>query len=71
MNDLLLTKRQAAERLNVSVWKTEQLIKLGLLPVVPVGSRDLIRPDDVSAYISQNVRRKNQPDGEVIVISAY
>lgn len=71
---LLLKKKEAAALLHVSEWKVEQLISKGLLPVVPVGSRDLIRPEDVQAYVTQNVHRKDQAapgSDEVIVISAY
>jgi excisionase family DNA binding protein len=72
-DDIMLTKKQVAERLNISLWATEQLINKGDLPVVPVGSRVRISPADLDAYVSGNAHRKNQaaPDQDVIVISAY
>jgi excisionase family DNA binding protein len=51
VTETLLTKREAAERLHISVWATEQLINKGLLPVVPVGARVRIRPADVDSYV--------------------
>jgi excisionase family DNA binding protein len=56
--DPLLTKKEAAARLNTSVWAVGQLITKGQLPVVPVGSRVRIRPVDVSAYISNKASNK-------------
>jgi excisionase family DNA binding protein len=73
MTDTMLTKKQVAERLNISVWATGQLISKGLLPMVPVGFRVRIRPEDVERYIAENICKSDQaaPDQEIIVISAY
>jgi len=69
----LMTKKEVAAQLNTSVWSVEQLIKNGFLPVVPVGKREKIRPEDVDQYVAENIRTGDQvvPDPGIIVISAY
>lgn len=55
MTDALLTKQQAAERLNISLWALDQELKRGHIPVVPVGCRIRIRQSDLDAYINNIV----------------
>jgi excisionase family DNA binding protein len=62
MSTSLLTKREVAARLRMSVYGVEKLIDKGLLPVVPAGGESLprycIREMDVERYISENVHHK-------------
>jgi excisionase family DNA binding protein len=53
----LLSVRQAAERLGVSaafVWKRTNTREI---PVVCLGRRRLIRPEDLQAFVDANVER--------------
>ena len=53
INDLLLTKPEAAERLRISVRTLERYIDAGTLSVVRLGSRSVrIRRSDIDALIA-------------------
>lgn len=59
----LLTRKQAAERLNCSIYVVSRLISRGSLPAVQVGGRIRIRSSDLDAYIKHNLNY--QPKGRV------
>lgn len=48
----LLTPRQAAEALAVSVWKVGDLRRTGRLAAVDVGGAWRYHPDDLNAFIT-------------------
>jgi excisionase family DNA binding protein len=51
MQQHLLTKREAAERLRVSTSTVDRIIGAGELPTVRLGSRVLISSDDLGTFI--------------------
>ena len=54
--DGLLSRQQAATSLGVSLSTIVRLIMKGELPVVKVGDRSLVRPEDIAAYIARSTR---------------
>ena len=52
----LITKKEAAERLSVSVRTLEGLIARGQLPAYKIGPKSVrLRPEDLEAYLAGHV----------------
>jgi hypothetical protein len=56
----LLSRKEAAALLHVSLWKLDQLINRGAIAVVPIDGRVKIRPAAVSDFIGSRERRLSQ-----------
>jgi len=52
----LLTLHEAAETLRLSPRTLQRLIRIGELPVIRIGGRTLVRPDDLDALIVRSRR---------------
>lgn len=60
--DQLLTLRQVAGRLQVSMSTIHRRIKAGELPTVRIGRSLRVRPEDLDAYIERHVETKGGAD---------
>lgn len=56
MNEQLLTLKQAADRLQISMSTIRRLIKAEKLQVVRIGRNLRVRPADLEAYINGGVK---------------
>jgi excisionase family DNA binding protein len=52
-NPLLLTINQVAALLNLGRTKTYEIVRSGKIKSMKVGSRRLIRPEDVQKYVAE------------------
>jgi excisionase family DNA binding protein len=53
MEETLLDKAQACERLNINIWHLEHLIRYRQIPFIKIGTRKVIRfkAEDLDAWI--------------------
>ena len=51
-----LTRAEAAEHLRCSVWKLDELVRLGEVPVYRPSRTPLFRPEDLDQYVVANRR---------------
>jgi excisionase family DNA binding protein len=58
----LLTVVEVGDVLNVSRSTVYRLIRSGALPVVKLGDRTLVTPDDIATLIARNRRRSDPKD---------
>jgi excisionase family DNA binding protein len=62
MADTLYTRRQAAERLTISVPTLDRLIRTGELPVVRIGRSVRLAESDLHAYLTRHHTRTGATD---------
>jgi len=60
--DQLLTLRQVADRLQVSMSTVRRLVDAGELRTVRIGRNLRVRPEDLKAYIDANVETPKGDD---------
>lgn len=53
MEKLLLTRKEAAEALNISIDTLDRIRDSGLLRVINIGSRVYFSPDELRAFVTK------------------
>lgn len=65
-SDVLLSARQAAEKLGVGLRRVQQFVLTGVLPATPVGGRWVIREADLVAFIEVRRARGLGPERRAV-----
>lgn len=63
-NECLVTIRDAARRLGVSHWGVRRWVNLGVIPVVRLSSRILIRESEIQAIIEHGLVLPQKREGK-------